>query len=370
MYVGCVKEIKKYEYRVGLTPENVHAYCAHGHQVAMETGAGIGSGFTDEDYIAMGAKILGSADEVWKNSDMIVKVKEPLQEEYQKMRENQIVYTYLHLAADKPLTEALMKQGSKAVAYETIRDKHNGLPLLKPMSEVAGRLSIQEGAKCLERPMGGMGMLLGGVPGVPKAKVVIIGGGVVGTNACKMAVGLGADVTVIDKSLERLTYLDDIFGARIQTLYSQDATIEKEVSEADLVVGSVLIPGAAAPKLIKKSYLPGMKSGSVIVDVAVDQGGCCETTKATYHDAPTFVIDDVVHYCVANMPGAVSRTSTIALTNATISYGLIIADIGLEQAVKRDSGLWPGVNCYGGRITCKEVAESLGAEYTDLKNLI
>lgn len=330
----------------------------------------MGSGFSDEDYKAMGAKILESADAVWESVDMVIKVKEPLLDEYEKMRKDQIVYTYLHLAADKPLTEALMKQGSKAVAYETIRDRNNGLPLLKPMSEVAGRLSIQEGAKCLERPMGGMGVLLGGVPGVPKAKVVIIGGGVVGTNACKMAVGLGADVTVIDKSLDRLTYLDDIFGARIQTLYSQDATIEREISMADLVVGSVLIPGAAAPKLIKKSYLKGMKSGSVIVDVAVDQGGCCETTKATYHDDPTFVVDDVVHYCVANMPGAVSRTSTIALTNATLPYGLMIAGMGLEAAVKADAGLWTGVNCYGGALTCKEVAESFGMDYTDLKNLI
>lgn len=370
MKIGCVKEIKKHEYRTGMTPENAYAYVSHGHEVAIEAGAGAGAGFTDDEYVAMGARVLGTADEVWESSDMIIKVKEPLAEEYSKMRENQIVYTYLHLAADKPLTDALIANKVKAVAYETIRDRNGGLPLLKPMSEVAGRLSIQEGAKCLERPMGGRGVLLGGVPGVPKAKVVIVGGGVVGTNACKMAVGLGADVTILDKSFERLAYLDDIFGARIQTLYSQDSTIEKEVCEADLVIGSVLIPGAAAPKLIKKSFLPKMKKGSVIVDVAVDQGGCCETTRATYHDDPTFTMDGVVLYCVANMPGAVSRTSTIALTNATLSYGLMIADMGLEAAAKKSDGLFTGVNSYDGKLTCKEVAHSLDMEYTNLTTLL
>lgn len=370
MKVGCVKEIKKHEYRVGLTPENVNAYTGRGHQVAMEAGAGLGSGFSDEEYAAMGAVILATAAEVWAFADMIVKVKEPLAEEYASMRENQIVYTYLHLAADRPLTDALLSKKVKAVAYETIRDHNGGLPLLKPMSEVAGRLSIQEGAKYLERPMGGMGLLLGGVPGVPRAKVVILGGGVVGTNACKMAVGLGADVTILDKSLDRLTYLDDLFGARIQTLYSQDATIEQELHRADLVIGAVLIPGAAAPKLIKKRHLAGMKKGSVIVDVAVDQGGCCETTRATYHDDPIFVVDGVVHYCVANMPGAVSRTSTIALTNATLAYGLAIAGMGLEGAVSESPCLYPGVNCYGGKLTCKEVADSFGMKHTELKSLL
>jgi len=370
MKVGCVKEIKKHEYRVGMTPENAHAYATSGHHVAIEAGAGLGSGFSDEEYAAMGAVILASADEVWESSDMIVKVKEPLEEEYPKMRENQTVYTYLHLAADRPLTDALLANRVKAVAYETIRDRSGGLPLLKPMSEVAGRLSIQEGAKYLERPMGGMGLLLGGVPGVPRAKVVILGGGVVGTNACKIAVGMGADVTILDKSLERLTYLDDIFGARIQTLYSQDATITQELHKADLVIGAVLIPGAAAPKLIKRAHLAGMKKGSVIVDVAVDQGGCCETTRATYHDDPIFVVDGVVHYCVANMPGAVSRTSTIALTNATIVYGLAIADMGLEAAAKKFAGLLPGINCYGGKLTCKEVADGFGMSYTDPASLI
>lgn len=370
MHVGCVKEIKKYEYRVGLTPDNVGEYVRHGHTVYIEKSAGEGSSFSNDDYCRAGAELLDTADEVWEKSDMIVKVKEPLPEEYNKIHREQILYTYLHLAADRPLTETLLNKGAKAVAYETIRDAHGGLPLLRPMSEVAGRLSIQEGAKCLENPMGGRGLLLGGVPGVQKGNVVILGGGIVGTNACKIAVGMGADVTILDKNIDRLAYLDDIFGARIQTLYSTDATIEKVVCEADLVIGSVLIPGAAAPKLLKRSYLKNMKAGSVIVDVAVDQGGCCETTKATYHDDPTFVVDDVVHYCVANMPGAVSRTSTIALTNATLPYGLMIADIGLEAAIENIPGLYPGVNCYGGELTCIEVAKSFDMEYTDLKTLM
>ncbi len=370
MKVGCVKEIKRYEYRVGLTPENVKEYTTRGHTVYIQSGAGEGSSFTNADYQAMGATILNTAEEVWAGSDMVVKVKEPLAQEYPLIRENQIVYTYLHLAADRPLTEALLKNKAKAVAYETIRDSRGGLPLLKPMSEVAGRLSIQEGAKCLEKPMGGMGVLLGGVPGVPKASVVIIGGGVVGTNACKMAVGIGADVTIFDNNLDRLSYLDDIFGARIQTLYSTNAAIEKAITQADLVIGAVLIPGAAAPKLIKKEYLSKMKKGSVIVDVAVDQGGCCETTKATYHDDPTFVVDGVVHYCVANMPGAVSQTSTIALTNATLRYGLMIADLGLEEAVRQHPLLAPGINCYQGKLTCKEVAEGFQMDYTDIATLL
>lgn len=370
MKIGCVKEIKKHEYRVGLTPENVHAYCQHGHELFIEAGAGDGSGFADDAYAAMGATILATAEKVWAASDMIVKIKEPLAAEYDKMRENQIIYTYLHLAADKPLTEALLRQKTKAVAYETIRDSRGGLPLLRPMSEVAGRLSVQEGAKYLEKPMGGRGVLLGGVPGVPKARVVIIGGGVVGTNAAKMAVGLGADVVVLDMNLDRLTYLDDIFGSSIQTLYSQDAVIESEVQHADLVIGSVLIPGRTAPKLIKRKYLAGMKKGSVIVDVAVDQGGCCETTRATYHDDPVFVVDGVVHYCVANMPGAVARTSTMALTNATLRYGLTLADAGLEGAIKKIPELAGGVNCYKGALTCREVAESLDMQYTELRTLL
>ena len=369
MIIGCVTEIKKHEFRAGITPENVKEYSSRGHTVYIQSGAGNGSSFNDHDYTNMGATILNSAAEVWQKAEMIVKVKEPLESEFSLIRKDQILYTYLHLAADRPLTDALLKSSCKAVAYETIRDARGGLPLLKPMSEVAGRLSIQEGAKCLEKPMGGMGLLLGGVPGGMRANVVIVGGGVVGTNACKMAVGLGANVTILDNNLDRLAYLDDIFGQAVQTLYSTNAAIENAVKTADLVIGAVLIPGAAAPKLIKKSYLKAMKKGSVIVDVAVDQGGCCETTRATYHDNPTFVVDDVVHYCVANMPGAVSQTSTIALTNATLRQGLLIADRGLEGAVKADPLLGLGVNCYGGKLTCREVAESFGMQYTPLADV-
>ena len=370
MKVGCVKEIKKYEYRVGLTPDNVRDYALKGHAVHIESGAGAGSSFTDDEYAAAGARICPDAASVWKQCDMIVKVKEPLALEYPLMRDGQILYTYLHLAADKPLTEALLKNNVKAVAYETIRDRSGGLPLLKPMSEVAGRLSIQEGAKCLEKPMGGMGVLLGGVPGVKKANVLILGAGTVGVNACRIAVGFGANVTIMDNNLAKLTYLDDIFGSRIQTMYSTDSAIEKAVRDADLVIGSVLIPGAAAPKLIKKKYLPSMRKGSVIVDVAVDQGGCCETTRTTYHDAPTFVVDGVVHYCVANMPGAVANTSTLALTNATLSYGLALAGKGLEESAKADQGLYQGVNCYKGRVTCSGVAEAFGMECVELGSLM
>ncbi|MCL2225856.1 MAG: alanine dehydrogenase [Defluviitaleaceae bacterium] len=370
MKVGTVKEIKKYEYRVGLTPDNVREYIAHGHEVFVQATAGEGSSFTDEDYTAAGAKILPDAKAVWDTCDMIVKVKEPLADEYELMRENQILYTFLHLAADKPLTEALLNRKVKAVAYETITDKKGGLPLLRPMSEIAGKLSVQCGASSLEKPKGGRGVLLGGAVGVQKANVVVIGAGVVGTAAMKMALGLGAAVTIFDRDLDRLTYLDDIFGQSIQTKYSTQTDIETALLEADLVIGAVLIPGGAAPKLIKREHLSKMKRGAVIVDVAVDQGGCCETTKATYHDNPTFVIDGVVHYCVANMPGAVSRTSTFALTNATLNYGLKLADMGLEAAVKSDKYLAPGVNCYNGKLTCEEVAEAFGMAYSDLKTMI
>lgn len=370
MKVGCVKEIKKYEYRVGLTPENVKEYVGHNHEVYMQKGAGVGASFSDEMYLEAGAVILDTAAEVWATCEMIIKVKEPLKEEYDSIRENQIIYTYLHLAADQPLTDVLLKNKAKAVAYETIRDRNGALPLLKPMSEVAGRLSIQAGARCLERTMGGMGLLLGGVTGVRQANVLIVGAGVVGTNACKMAVGLGARVTISDNNLDRLAYLDDIFGSKIQTMYSTDSALEQACYEADLVIGSVLIPGAKAPKLVKERYLAGMKKGSVIVDVAVDQGGCCETTVATYHDNPTFILKDVVHYCVANMPGAVAMTSTMALTNATLRHGLAIADNGLEKAVQKDKLLALGVNCYDGKLTCKEVAEGFGRAYTDIYELV
>ena len=370
MKVGCVKEIKKFEFRVGLTPDNVREYRAHGHEVYIQSQAGEGSGYTDSEYTNAGAEVLPEAKDIWERADMIVKVKEPLSDEYPLIRQNQVLYTYLHLAADKNLTEVLLHSKVKAVAYETITNTDGSLPLLKPMSEIAGRLSIQEGAKALEKPMGGMGVLLGGVPGVMKAKVVILGGGVVGFNACKVAVGFGADVTVLDINIPRLTALDDFFGSKIQTLFNTSAALERSLAEADLVIGAVLIPGAATPKLIKREHLNRMKKGSVIVDVAVDQGGCCETTRPTYHDAPTYEVDGVVHYCVANMPGAVSKTSTTALTNATLSYGLLLADHGLEKAVSENTGLARGVNCYNGCLTCKEVAESFNMEYISLQSLI
>lgn len=369
MRVGCTKEIKNNEFRVGMTPENVKSYVNAGHEVYIEKGAGKGSGFTDEEYTANGARILETAKEVWDISEMMIKVKEPLEEEYKYFHKDLILYTYLHLAADRPLTDALLESGVKGVAYETLIEKNRTLPLLAPMSQIAGRLSVQEGAKYLEKRFGGSGVLLSGVPGTPKAKVVILGGGNVGTNACKLAVGMGADVTIIDISLDRLAYLDDIFGSRIQTLYSTDAAIEKAVAEADLVIGCVLIPGKAAPKVMKKEYLKNMKPGSVIVDVAVDQGGCCETTKVTCHDDPIFIVDGVVHYCVGNMPGAVPRTSTIALTNATLKYGLQIAGKGLEGACKDNDVIYSGINTYDGKLTCKNVADSFGVECAEITEM-
>lgn len=369
MKIGCVKEIKNNEFRVGITPDNVKSYTNAGHVVYIEKGAGEGSCFTDEEYKEAGAVLIDTAKEVWDTCEMMIKVKEPLEEEYKYFHKDLILYTYLHLAADRPLTDAMLKAGVKGVAYETLIERNRSIPLLAPMSQIAGRLSVQEGAKYLEKPFGGKGMLLSGVPGTPKAKVVILGAGNVGTNACKIAVGMGADVTIFDISLERLAYLDDIFGARIQTMYSTDAAIEKAVKDADLVIGCVLIPGKAAPKVIKKAYLKEMQPGSVIVDVAVDQGGCCETTKVTYHDNPTFVVDGVVHYCVGNMPGAVPRTSTIALTNATLKYGLQIAGKGLEQACKENDVIYSGINTYDGKLTCKNVADSFNVEHTEIKEL-
>lgn len=369
MKVGTVKEIKKYEYRIGLTPDNVKSYVNAGHEVYVERDAGLGSNFTTQEYENAGAVILDTAKEVWDTVDMMVKVKEPLEPEYPLFHEGQIIYTYLHLAADRHQTDALLEKKVKGVAYETLTERDRSLPLLAPMSQIAGRLSVQEGAKYLEKIFGGRGVLLSGVPGTPKANVVIIGGGSVGTNACKIAVGMGANVTVIDMNIQRLAYLDDIFGARIQTLYSTDVNIENALKEADLVIGSVLIPGRAAPKLIKKKYLKEMKQGSVIVDVAVDQGGCCETTKVTYHDDPIFEVDGVIHYCVGNMPGAVPRTSTIALTNATLKYGLEIAGKGLERACKENEVIYSAINTYDGKLTCKNVADSFGVDYTDIREM-
>ena len=366
----CVKEIKNNEFRVGMTPDNVKSYVNAGHDVYIEKGAGEGSGFLDAEYVAAGAKMIDTAKEVWDTVEMMIKVKEPLPEEYPLFHEGLILYTYLHLAADKPQTDALLGAKVKGVAYETLIERNGSIPLLAPMSQIAGRLSIQEGAKYLEKRFGGEGVLLAGVPGTPKANIVILGGGSVGTNACKIAVGMGANVTIMDINLQRLAYLDDIFGARIQTLVSNDANIEKAVKEADLVIGCVLIPGKSAPKIFKKKYLKEMKPGAVFVDVAVDQGGCGETTKVTYHDDPIFIEDGVVHYCVGNMPGAVPRTSTIALTNATLSYGLQIAGKGLEQACKDNEVIYSAVNTYDGKLTCKNVADSFDCyEYTDIRTV-
>lgn len=367
MIIGCVKEHKPYEYRIGCTPATVAAYVNAGHTFLFESKAGEGSGFLDAEYLNAGAKLIDNPEEVWGTADMIIKVKEPIEEEYKYFREGLILFTYLHLAANKELTEALMKAKVTSLAYETLADQGE-LPLLKPMSEVAGKLSVQEGAKSLEKPFGGSGILLGGVPGVKKGNVVIIGGGVVGVNAAKAAIGIGANVVILDNNLKRLTYLDDIFGNNIQTLYSTDFEIEKQCMLADVVIGAVLIPGAAAPKLIKHSYLKKMKPGSVIVDVAVDQGGCVETTHATHHDAPTFVVDGVVHYCVGNMPGAVPRTATMALTNATLAYGLQIANVGIEGVLK-SKVLSTAVNTYKGYLTFKGVADAVGIEYTSLNEI-
>ena len=370
MKIGCVKEIKNNEFRVGLTPDNVKAYVAAGHHVYMEKGAGTGSGFTDSEYVEAGASLLDNAEDIWKNVDMMIKVKEPLPEEYPFFKEGLILYTYLHLAADQEQTDALLKGKVNAVAYETLQEKDNSLPLLAPMSQIAGRLSIQEGAKYLEKKYGGEGILLAGVPGTPKANVVILGGGTVGMNACKIAVGMGANVTILDINLKRLEELDNRFGSQIQTLVSSDSNVERSVKDADLVIGSVLIPGASTPKLFKKKYLMEMKDGAVFVDVAIDQGGCGESSHVTTHDDPVYTLDGVVHYCVGNMPGAVPRTSTIALTNATVRYGLQIAEAGLEEACRKSHVIATGVNTYEGRLTNENVAAAHGYEYTDLKELI
>ncbi|MCR4689216.1 MAG: alanine dehydrogenase [Saccharofermentans sp.] len=369
MRISCVKEIKNNEFRVGITPDNAKEYVRAGHEVYIEAGAGEGSGFTDEEYKEAGA-ILTDAKTCWDKAEMMVKVKEPLPSEYPLFHDGLILYTYLHLAANRQQTDALLNGKVKGVAYETLLETNNSLPLLIPMSQIAGRLSIQEGAKYLEKRFGGEGVLLAGVPGTPKANVVIIGAGTVGANACKIAVGMGANVTVIDINLRRLEQLDDQYGSSIQTLVSTDTNIERAVKTADLVIGSVLIPGKAAPKLFKKKYLKEMKPGAVFVDVAVDQGGCGETTKETTHDDPIFVEDGVVHYCVGNMPGAVPRTSTIALTNATVKYGLQIAASGLEEACKKNPVIYSAINTYDGKLTCKNVADSFeDCEYTDIKSL-
>ena len=360
MRVGCPKEIKNHEYRVGLTPGAVREYVAHGHEVIVETKAGMGIGEDDAAYQSAGARIVGSAKGVFERSDTVVKVKEPQPSEWIQLREGQLLDTYLHLAPDPDQTKGLLESGCTAVAYETVTDDRGGLPLLAPMSEVAGRLAIQAGATSLQKANGGRGILLGGVPGVLPAKITVIGGGVVGLNAAKMAVGLGADVTILDRSLPRLRQLDDIFNGRIHTRYSTIEALEEEVFSADVVVGAVLIPGAAAPKLVTREMLSGMKKGSVIVDVAIDQGGCVETSKPTTHGDPTFIVDGVVHYCVANMPGGVPRTSTIALNTATLPYLVKLANKGYEKALGEDKNFLAGLNVHKGMVTYKAVADVFG----------
>ena len=369
MNIGLPKEIKDNEYRVGLTPAGVQALAHAGHTVFVQKTAGEGSGFTDEQYVKAGGQLLDTADEIWQAGDMIVKVKEPVAPEYPRMRENQVLFTYLHLAPEFELTKQMLERKVTGVAYETITQGKR-LPLLIPMSEVAGRMSVQVGATYLEKMNGGRGILLGGVPGVPAANVVIIGGGIVGTEAAKMAVGLGAKVTIIDRDLDRLRQLDDIFLSKVQTLASSRYQIEEAISHADLVIGAVLIVGAAAPKLVTRDMLHLIPQGAVLVDVAVDQGGCFETTHATTHSNPTYYEEGVLHYCVANMPGAVPRTSTFALTNATLPYALDLANKGFEKAIKDDAGLREGVNTFAGKLTYEAVATSQGLEYTLLDSLL
>jgi alanine dehydrogenase len=370
MLVGVPKEVKTHEYRVGLVPGNVRELTHRGHRVAVETGAGAGIGFDDAAYIAAGGEILPDAASVFGVAEMIVKVKEPQPAETALLRPGQILFTYLHLAADRGLTEALLRADIVAIAYETVTDARGGLPLLAPMSEVAGRMAVQVGAHCLEKEQGGIGVLLGGVPGVPAAKVVILGGGVAGTNAARMAMGVEAYVTVIDRSLPRLYELDLQFGAQLHTLFSTMENIEREVAAADLVIGAVLIPGAAAPKLVGRELVRAMRPGTVIVDISIDQGGCFETSRPTTHAAPTYVEEGVVHYCVTNMPGAVARTSTVALNNATLPFVLAIADRSWRRALREDPHLRQGLNICAGRVTHQAVAHDLGLALSDAEQFV
>ncbi|WP_299494450.1 alanine dehydrogenase [uncultured Shewanella sp.] len=365
MIIGVPKEIKNHEYRVGMVPSSVHELKLKGHDVFIETNAGVGVGFSDQDYLDVGAIILSTAKEIFDTADMIVKVKEPQAIERAMLKPDQLLFTYLHLAPDLPQTKDLIDSQAVCIAYETVTDDRGTLPLLAPMSEVAGRMSIQAGAMALEKSRGGRGMLLGGVPGVEPAKVVIIGGGMVGTNAAQMAVGLGADVVVLDRNIDTLRRLNVQFDNKIKAIYSTASAIEKYVLEADLVIGGVLVPGAAAPKLVTRDHIKRMKTGSAIVDVAIDQGGCIETSHATTHEDPTYIVDDIVHYCVANMPGAVARTSTFALNNATLPYIIKLADLGYKKALQQDKHLRNGLNVMHGKITCVEVAEALDLAYVD-----
>jgi len=366
MIIGCPKEIKVREYRVGLVPGGVQTLVSRGHTVLLEKGAGVGSGIGDESYARAGAQIVDSAREVWQRAQMIVKVKEPIEAEYGLLQEGQTIYTYFHLAAVPTLAKVLLEKKVSAVAYETIQTEDGQLPLLKPMSEVAGRMAVQVGAVMLEKEHGGKGILLSGVPGVRRGRVAILGGGTVGTNAAKLASGMGAETVILDVNTNRLAYLDDIFGSRVQLIYSDQDQITKYVRDADLVVGGVLVPGAKAPKLVSEKLVSQMSEGAVVVDVAVDQGGCIETCRPTTHDHPTYTVHGVVHYCVANMPGAVAQTSTFALTNTTIGYAVRLADRGVVEAAKGDPALAAGVNTFAGHCTYKAVAEALDLPYTPL----
>lgn len=366
MDVGLPKEVKDSEYRVGMVPSGVHALVEDGNRVWIQKGAGDGSGFTDQEYVAAGGRILDCADQVYERSEMIVKVKEPIPQEYPLLKKGQIVFSYLHLAPVPELTQAMLKSQATGVAYETICDARGGLPLLTPMSEIAGRMSVIVGSYFLQKGHGGRGVLLGGVPGVAPARVTIIGGGTVGLNAAKMAIGMGAQVLVLDIDLDRLRHLDDIFFGRVETKVSNAYNIADAVKTADLLIGAVLLPGASAPKLATRAMISRMQPGSVVVDVAVDQGGCIETTRPTSHSDPVFTVDGVVHYCVTNMPGAMPRTSTIALTNATLPYVKKIATLGLMGAIKENPLLRGGVNTYAGHVVCKPVAESQGLEYSEV----
>jgi alanine dehydrogenase len=370
MIVGLPKEIKNHEYRVGLTPSSVRELTSRGHKVLVQKNAGLEIGLSDEQYVAAGAQLVDTAKEIFSLADMIVKVKEPQPEECAMLRSGQILYTYLHLAPDPEQTAALVKSGAICIAYETITGANGGLPLLAPMSEVAGRMAIQAGAAHLEKSKGGMGLLLGGVPGVAPGHIVIIGAGVVGTNALQMAVGTGARVTILDKSIDRLRQLDLVYGNRIATVYSNAQSIEEAVLSADLVIGGVLVPGAAAPKLVTRDLISRMKPGAVVVDVAIDQGGCFETSHATTHAEPTFVVDGVIHYCVANMPGAVARTSTFALNNATIGHAVALAEKGWQRAMRDDVHLKNGLNVCQGKVTYQAVAQALGYEYVMADTLL
>jgi alanine dehydrogenase len=370
MLVGVPKEVKDRENRVSTTPAGVGEYIAHGHRVIVERGAGVGSSFSDAEYAAAGAELVDSHADVFARADMIVKVKEPVAAEYGLLRKGQLLFTYLHLAADEPQTRALMASGVHAVAYETVQLPNGSLPLLTPMSEVAGRMAVQVGAHWLERTQGGRGMLLGGVPGVPGADVLIIGGGIVGTNAAQMALGMGANVTIVDRSIDRLRYLDQVLHGRVHTLASNKSNIADAIRTADLVIGGVLLPGAKAPKLVTADMVKTMRAGSVMVDVAIDQGGCFETARPTSHSEPTYVVDDVIHYCVTNMPGAVPRTSTLALSNVTLPYALELADQGLEAACRADKALALGINVINGKVTYQAVAEAFGLPYTPWEQAI